>query len=70
MTDKIVFYKVYQDKNNIDGQHYVDTLAGVTGCMSDWEDMAMESEDELFPVLEPVLMTQEEFDALPEFTGY
>jgi len=26
MTDKIVFYKVYQDKNNIDGQHYVDTL--------------------------------------------
>jgi len=64
-----VFYKVYQDKESTGNRYYVDTLDGVLNDMSHWFDSHIES-DEGMPVLEPVLMTQEQFDEIPEFEGY
>ena len=65
-----VYYRVYQDKENMDGGHYVDTLEGVVRSICNWRESAAESDEFLWPVIEPVEMTEEEFKALPEFTGY
>ena len=65
-----VYYRVYQDKENMDGGHYVDTLEGVVRSISNWRESVAESDEFLWPVIEPVEMTEEEFKALPEFTGY
>jgi len=67
MDKQIMYFKIYQDKNNVDGSHYVDTLEGIQKSLPEWRESC---EDEMFPVIEPVLMTQSEFEALPEFTGY
>jgi len=58
------------DKTCMKYGHYVDTWAGIQDTMPHWIESASESEGGLFPVFEPVMMTQAEFDALPEFTGY
>ena len=54
----------------MDGGHYVDTLEGVVRSISNWRESVAESDEFLWPVIEPVEMTEEEFKALPEFTGY
>jgi len=66
---KEIFFKVYQDKNSID-TFYVETKENIEESLPHWVEIAAESDDGLFPVIEPVLMTQQEFEALPEFQGY
>ena len=65
-----MFYKVYQDKESM-GTYYVDDAEGMRKQRGLWKDSFMDDPDfELFPVIEPVMMTQKEFDDLPEFQGY
>lgn len=66
---KQMFFKVYQDINCMDGDYYVDTSYNVGLMLADLEK-ENNNEDGLFPVLEPILMTNAEFENLPEFTGY
>jgi len=66
---KQMFFKVYQDINCIDGDYYVDTSHNVGLLLADLEK-ENNNEDGLFPILEPILMTDAEFKKLPEFTGY
>jgi len=66
---KQMFFKVYQDISCMDGDYYVDTSHNVGLMLADLEK-ENDNEDGLFPVLEPILMTNSEFENLPEFTGY
>jgi len=65
-----VYYKVYQDRESMDGRYYVDTLEGIYKALEHWREGVAESDEILWPVIEPVEMTETEFKALPEFTGY
>ena len=47
--------------------YYVDTLDGIQKSLEHW---MLDLDGELFPVIEPILMSQAEFDNLPEFEGY
>jgi len=62
-----MFYRIYQDKFSIGYNSYVDDKAGLDASLKAWEEY---HEEGGFPVIEPVMMTQEEFDNLPEFKGY
>lgn len=67
-NEKRLYWKMYQDKDSINGSSVIITQ----------EEMIREvnyinqeyGEDEDFPVFEPVYMTQEEFNNLPEFGGF
>lgn len=64
----MMFFRVYQDSLSMDS-FYVDTKEGIKNSLGAWRGY-VEDSGELFPVIEPVLMTQKEFDDLPEFEGY
>lgn len=67
-NEKKLYWKMYQDKNSINGSSVIITQ----------EEMIREvnyinqeyGEDEDFPVFEPVYMTEELFNNLPEFGGF
>ena len=65
-----IYYRVYQDRESTDGGYYVEDMEGVQRSIQAWRDGVAESDEVLFPVIEPVEMTKAEFDALPEFRGY
>lgn len=68
---EVMFFKVYQDKECVDGGgFYVDTWGHIQASLEAWRELVEEQEDRLYPVIEPVLMTQRAFDELPEFDGY
>jgi len=73
MSDEKVFYKVYQDfeavSEEIKPDYYVETMENIQTNLSTWVDSFTEF-GYAMPLFEPVLMTQEEFDKLPEFQGY
>ncbi len=70
MSDKkYMYYKIYQDRNSMDGEFcLVDVEKGnhIMACAL----MDIEETDDLPPVIEPVLMTEEEFKKQPVFIGY
>lgn len=69
LTD--VYFKVYADKDSVNDDYYVDTLTGVLQSIPHWFfETECHPEDIKIPVIEPIKMTKEEFEALPEFQGY
>ena len=69
MSKEIMFFRIYQDKSNIEGNSYVADKAELKVSLEHWAASYGDDENG-FPVIEPVLMTQEEFYNLPKFTGY
>ena len=67
---KKIYFKVYQDKESMNGSTYTDTVENVLKFLPDIVEECNECGDLLFPVFEVVEMTEEEFLKLPEFTGY
>jgi len=67
---KNIYFKVYQDKESMNGNTYTDTLENILKNLPDIIRECKECGDSLFPVFEPVEMTEDEFSKLPEFTGY
>ena len=61
-----MYYKVYQDKTCMDYRFCVIEPHDIQDII----DSSEECDNELHPVFEPVFMTKDEFDALPEFMGY
>lgn len=60
-----IYFKVYQDIDSIDGESYIVTP----------EEFMIKSineyaSEEKLPVIEIVMMTEEEVNSLPEFQGY
>lgn len=66
---KKIYFKVYQDKENMGGNTYIDTIENIIKVIPDWIRDCIEC-DSMMPVIEPVEMTEDEFSKLPEFTGY
>ena len=64
---KKIYYRVYQDRENMDS-YYVETWEGVQNSIEAWEETI--EEGDLFPVIEPVYMSEFEFENLPEFQGF
>jgi len=64
-----MYFKVYQDKECMGRTFYVDTKEGIKNSLPAWRE-SYEDGEELFPVIEPVLMTEKEFEELPDFDGY
>ena len=73
MDELKVFYKVYQDFESVSEyekpDYYVEDKEGIEKSIPCWVESHIES-DIAMPLLEPVLMTQKEFEDLPEFTGF
>jgi hypothetical protein len=70
MEELKLYWKVYQNREYIENEaFYVSTTGDILMNMPDLVD---ECEDigELPPVIEPVMMTETEFNNLPEFEGY
>lgn len=65
---KKLYWKMYQDKNNIDGGSVIITKDEMINEISYWNNEANEEIEA--PVFEPVFMEEEEFDKLPEFEGF
>lgn len=69
LGDKKMYFRVYQDRECVgddEGSFYVDDKQGIENSLPAWLDGVTE----LFPVIEPVMMTVDEFENLPEFEGY
>lgn len=62
-----MYFKIYEDKNSIGYNYYIDTSQGVDNMLT---ELQKESESGLFPVIEPIMMTEKEFNSLPEFYGF
>lgn len=67
---KKIYLKAYQNKNNMDGNSYIDTIENHLKMLNDIVTNCEECGDDLFPVFEIIKMTESEFKKLPEFTGY
>jgi hypothetical protein len=69
---KKIYFKVYQDKD-CTGKNYLSYIEEVQkelNMMPEYIKMLNEGTIEKLPVFEPVEMTEEEFERLPEFTGF
>lgn len=66
---KNLYFKVYQDKESMEGLTYIDTPENIMKAIPDWLKDCRESGENM-PVIEPIEMTDNEFSKLPEFTGY
>ena len=68
---KKIYFKVYQDELSmgVDYKYYVDTIENIMLSIPEWIKNCNECGD-LMPVLEPIEMTEDGFEKLPEFTGY
>jgi len=63
-----IYFKVYQDRDSMDCSYYVETKEGIENSLIHWKDCALDGEP--FPVIEPVIMSDDDFNLLPEFQGY
>ena len=68
---KKIYFKVYQDKTCTGGhdRYYIEEVDVELKRMKDYIAMYNQGDMEL-PVFEPIEMTEDEFNKLPEFTGY
>lgn len=71
---KKLYFKVYQSKNdtNKDNSYFIEKIENILNSygFEKYEDfLELESGVDL-PVLEPIFLTEEEFNDLPEFTGF
>ena len=66
---KKMYFKIYQDKKNID-ECYVEKKENLESLLEACQTNYQEGSIELFPIIEPVMMTEEEYDILPEFKGF
>jgi len=67
---KKLFLKVYQTKHLIDSTYFIERVENLPTLLEAEESEFNENEDYLPFVFEPVFMTEEEFNNLPEFTGF
>lgn len=67
---KKIYFKVYQDIENMKGCTYITTPEDFMHNYKDQVKEAVECGDDLFPVIEIVMMTEEEYFSLEEFQGY
>lgn len=67
--EKKIYFKVYQDKESIDCDYFIESIETVLNQLPVWVKGCVETGDN-FPVFEPIEMTEDEFLKLPEFTGY
>ena len=62
-----MYFKIYLDKENID-THFVEEAEAMIDLFSHFEKNS--GEYKLFPIIEPIMLTEEEFKNLPEFEGF
>ena len=67
---KKIYFKVYQDIENMNGCTYITTPEDFMNNYKDQVKEVLECGDDLFPVIEIVRMTEEEVENLPEFVGF
>ena len=60
-----LYWKMYQDRNSVNGTSVIIKEEQIKD-----EINAAREYDALLPVFEPVFMTEEEFNNLPEFKGF
>ena len=65
---KYLYWRMYQDKESTQYQSVILTETEMKAEASLFFDN--QSEEDLPPVFEPVMMTEQEFNALPEFDGF
>lgn len=66
---KLLFFKVYKNRHVMRGAFFVERPEKITEeYLRDCFEDAFENGN--FPVLEGIMMTEEEFENLPEFEGY
>jgi len=65
-----IYYKVYQNKECFDGHSYIIPLDQLETTAEISIESVNNGEDELPCVFEPIEMSKEEFDNLPEFDGF
>lgn len=66
--EKKLYWKMYQDKNSIKYRSVIITQEDMINEVNYWNNEGNEDEDA--PVFEPIFMTEEEFNKLPEFKGF
>jgi hypothetical protein len=61
-----LYFKVYADKESVDigCNHYIETVENVLLLCNDKERLESDCFDGLYPVFEPVFMTEEQFNNL------
>lgn len=69
INENKMFFRIYQDKKNVDELYFVVDKKELDLQLNDWS-ACYEHDENGFPIIEPVMMTQKEFDDLPEFQGY
>ena len=69
---KNLYFKVYQNKDSLNGAFFIEEINKIRQMygLSDYADFLECKEDNSIPVFEPIFMTKEEFDNLPEFEGF
>ena len=65
---KKLYFKVFQDRECIDYSYFVDKPENINTIIESWEENKVY--EELPPVFEPIFMTEEEYNNLPDFQGY
>lgn len=65
---KNLYWRMYQDKLNVHGRSVIITQEEMMNEIKHAREYY--SEDEDFPVFEPVFITEEEFKNLEEFEGF
>ena len=74
MDELKIFYRIYQDFEAVseysNPDYYVASEDDLRGSMDAWIESNKDDPETGFPLIEPVLMTQEDFDGLLEFQGY
>ena len=74
MNELKIFYRIYQDRESmidyVDINHYVVSQDEFNKLIPVWKEGMQEDDSYDAQMIEPVLMTDEEFNKLPEFTGF
>lgn len=69
INENKMFYRIYQDVKSLEYRYYVVGQHELIGSLESWA-VCYEDDEYGFPVIVPVMMTQEEFNNLPKFQGY
>ena len=67
MSKKQIYWREYKDKNSTGENSVVLTLEEM---LVEAELSCKEYQDGDIPIFEPILMTKEEYEKLPEFDGF
>lgn len=62
------YWRMYQDKNNIDGSSVIITKEDMIDEVDYWNNYGDQEEDP--PIFEPVFLEEDDFNNLDEFQGF